>query len=225
LNREATGKILTIALICLINWFGIIIEILLSGSLIINLSSEAKIILGGSISTIEAFGYLINFFLHASLPIVVIDSLLNYDSLPLQRNSLTKQQIFLLSSLTNIVGKAVNLLCINPLFFLTMIGSTIIFTAIFYLLGLSKPIKYCLVWTFETQATGKLRQGLHNLLGTLFWLFWLLPFFWFIAIQSVNQNFSTPGSLGTYAFFTSFYVAMLVIISRLICTYQFQRAK
>jgi hypothetical protein len=225
LNREATGKILLLSLICLINWSGVIVEILLSGFLTINLSSEVKIILGGSISTIGAFGYLINFFLHASLPIVVVDSLLDCDFLPYEKNKFTKQQLFLLSSLTNIIGKTIVLLCMNPRIFPIMIGITIIFMAIFYLLGLIKPIKRCLAWIFGTQTTGKLRRIFHGFMGALFCLFCLSPFFWFVAVQFISQNFSTPGVLGNYAFFTSFYAAMLVIIFRLICICQFQRNK
>jgi hypothetical protein len=224
LNRESIGKALLLTSICLINCFGAIIAVTLSGFSTINLSSEAKFILGGSVSTIDAFNYLINFFLYSSFPIIIVDSWTDYNFLPYEKNKLTKHQIFLWSSLTNIIGKFLILLCMNIRLLPIILGITIVFIIIFYLLGLIKPVKSCLSWIFGTQARGKLCRGFHNLMGTLFCLFWLTPFFWFIAVQFINQNFKT-GELGNYAFFISFYVAMLVVILRLISSYPLQRDK
>jgi hypothetical protein len=212
------AKVILLIVLGGINCLGILAELLFSGFFTINLSSEAKGILR-NVSTIEVFNYLVTFFFHAVLPIIAIDARLDCSLWLRDRNEFSYRRAVLWSSLPNLIGKIYILFVINRSLLPIAVGFAVIIMGLCYVLGTVKSIEKKMSWLFGTQPMGGWRRAGHNLMSTLFCLLWIMPFFWIIAGQFINQELK-PSAVGDYAFFASFYVAMMVVALRLVYTFR-----
>jgi hypothetical protein len=215
LNRETTQKTIFLMLIVSMSILGVLSEIIFSGFFTINLSSEIKNILGRNPSTVEAFQYLINFCWHSLIPIIVIDAWLDYSTALHERNRFSYRQAVRLTLISNLIGKMITLAWIGPRLLPIAGGFTIAFITAFYSLGRVKPIEQGLSWLFGARSMGKWCRAIHTLMGSLFLLMFIFPYFWTIAIQFINQDLKAT-ELGNISFFMSFYVTTMVIVCRLI---------